>query len=337
MVNIDSYLSEDFLQEFIKTFPRDFFSEDFLPNVELYRFLDRHTNIILGGEKEDYSELIRTDGLARNLIDRYLQGDTSVKIENWDETYLLANSKIFKFGFLGSGYDTLNSKLNKLGFATFQIGKDQNPKNIIGYEAITVTRKTNSSNRLISWENLRKTKILPFHSIVIIDNYLFASPWQTDATISMVEKLLSNNNDVDIVFVYSHDKYNITDKNTKKKKQIIYSWDKIERKIKESSFGNFKKISVFKLLNTYDFHDRVIITNSQFIISGNSFSNFFNKEGNIKIASPTLVNINTHACSFGENDWCEVATGIIDYIKDLIEGSSTICLGSPLTNPLFSI
>ena len=67
----DSFLSKEFLSEFVEKRPTDFFADNFLPWVSLYRFLNSHTDIVLDGEKEDYASLVQTDGLCREIIRRY--------------------------------------------------------------------------------------------------------------------------------------------------------------------------------------------------------------------------------------------------------------------------
>jgi hypothetical protein len=303
MANIVSYLSEGFLQEFIDTFPRDFFSDDFLPNTELYHFLDKHTEVILGGKEEDYSELVKTDGLTRNLIDRYFQGDDSVKFENWNIENFSCSSKCFKFGFLASKFSFLNSELNKLGYTTYQIKNHKNLKKVIGYEAIPVTNNTDILNRLQSWESLNE-KLLPFNSILIVDNYLFTSPTQAISTIRMTQSLLSGfKGKIFLTFIYSSEKYHDNSTN----QNLVHRWQDIKFLIENAQFESLVEVSVIKMHRQSTFHDRTIITNSQLIVSGNSFSNFFDSENTIIIKSPTILNVNSHACTFNKNEWHKIA------------------------------
>ncbi|MFN3380022.1 MAG: hypothetical protein ACK41O_11240, partial [Runella zeae] len=160
MANITSFLSEGFLKEFIETFPREFFADEFLTSVALYRFLDRHTDVELSGKKEDYIDLIQTDGLVRNLIDRYLQGDDSIKFKDWEKEELPLNAKPFTFFFLTSLNNTLKTQPNQKGLPNYQLKNTQILKQITGYEAISVTNNPNFSNRLNSWRDLKK-KLLP--------------------------------------------------------------------------------------------------------------------------------------------------------------------------------
>lgn len=324
MANIESFLSKGFLQEFIETFPHDYFSDDFLPNIELYRFLNYHTDIVLGGEKIDYNELIQTDGLTRNLIDRYLQGDSSVKIENWNATSISENRKIFKFGFLSSLDNVFNSELNEIGFATYQLGIDKNPKKIINYEAILVTDDDSVTNRLESWESLND-KLLPFNSIIIVDNYLFSSLMQTNATFSMIKSLLLNRSSyIYLTFVYQDDDN--------------LGWSKIKDAIENEEFDSNIEISVLKIHKKSTFHDRIIITNSQLIVAGNSFNNFLDKNNNVILKSPTILNLNSHACTFNNNNWSEIAKSLLQTLKNIAydRNSSSRRNVACLTNPLLS-
>lgn len=328
MANITSFLSEGFLKEFIETFPRDFFADEFLASVALYRFLERHTDVTLGGNKEEYSNLIQSDGLVRNLIDRYLQGDDSVKFQDWERDTLPSNEKPFSFFFLMSSKSELSSQLSQRGLPNYPLTNAKLLKQITGYEAIPVTNNPNFSNRLNSWRDLKK-KLLPFHSLVIVDNYLFANPWQTKSAISMVENLLPFN-PVDITFIYFEDSYK--DKSIPK----IHTWNEIEKLLNNSKFDSLKNASVIKLNSRSSFHDRVIITNSQFITSGNSFNNYFDANGSVKLNSPTILNLNSHACIYNDTKWSEIASQMLETIKGLVSNSSTTKIGAPLTNPLLT-
>jgi len=328
MATINSFLSEGFLKEFIEDFPRDFFSDEFPASIAIYRFLDKHTDVALSGEKGDYIDLIQTDGLVRNLIDRYLQGDDSVKFKDWEKEELPSNAKPFPFFFLTSLNNALKTQLNQKGLPSCQLKNTQTLKQITGYEAIPVTTNSNFSNRLSSWSDL-KGKLLPFHSLVIVDNYLFVNPWQSKATISMIEKMLGiPTPPIHIAFIYFEDKY----KDRKISKD--HKWDEIKKLLESSKILNQVEISVVKLNSSSDFHDRVFITNSQFVTSGNSFSNYFKPNGEIGLKSPTIVNLNSHICTYNDTKWSEIATQMLETLKMLIQNSSTTKVGNPLDNPL---
>ena len=330
MATINSFLSEGFLKEFIEDFPRDFFSDEFPASIALYRFLDKHTDVALSGKKEDYIDLIQTDGLVRNLIDRYLQGDDSVKFKDWEKEDLPSNAKPFPFFFLTSLNNTLKNQLDQKGLPSYQLKNTQTLKQITGYEAIPVTTNSNFSNRLSSWSDL-KGKLLPFHSLVMVDNYLFANPWQSKATVSMIEKILGLPISlVHITFIYFEDRYqhNKISKN--------HTWNEINELLESSRILKQVKISVVKLNSSADFHDRVFITNSQFITSGNSFSNYFRPNGEIKLKCPTILNLNSHACAYNDILWSEIAIQMLETLKKLIKDSSTPMKGNPLDNPLLS-
>lgn len=336
MTNINSFLSEGFLKEFVETFPRDFFADEFLASVALYRFLERHTDLTLSGKKEDYAHLVKTDGLVRNTIDRYLQGDDSVKFQDWEKDALPSNAKLFSFFFLTSSKSELSFQLTQKGLPNYQLTNTQTLKQITGYEAITVTKNHDFSNRLGSWSHL-KEKLLPFHSLVIVDNYLFANPWQSKATIDMVEAILEMPNFAHITFIYFEDRYKDRGKVNK-----THTWKEIKTLLKDSQILEHpEKISVVKLNSSSDFHDRVLITNSQFLTSGNSFNNFFYPDGTIKLNCPTILNLNSHACIYNDTKWSEIAVQMLKTLKKLIEPEPlstkpTIQLGDPFKNPLLS-
>lgn len=324
MTNINSFLSEGFLKEFVETFPRDFFADEFLASVALYRFLERHTDLTLFGNKEDYAHLVESHILVRNTIERYYQGDDSVKFHDWEKEASLLNQQSFSFFFLASLKNDLTNQLSQKGLPNYQLGNVKALKQITGYEAIPVSNNPDFSNRLNSWGDLKK-KLLPFHSLVIVDNYLFANPWQSKATISMIEEILGIPTfPICITFIYFEDKLN------------YHTWNEIETLLKNSRILNQVKISVVKLKSKSNFHDRVIITNSQFITSGNSFSNYFGANGIAKLTSPTILNLNSHACIYNDTKWAEIASQMLEAIKGLVSKSSETKIGTPLTNPLLT-
>jgi|GEM_PF-4000840 len=298
MANITSFLSEGFLKEFIETFPRDFFADEFLASVALYRFLERHTDVTLGGNKEEYSNLIQSDGLVRNLIDRYLQGDDSVKFQDWEKDTLPSNEKPFNFFFLTSSKSELSSKLSQRGLSNYQLTNTKTLNQITGYEAIPVTNNPSFSNRLNSWGDLKK-KLLPFHSLVIVDNYLLTQPNNytnpvIDSVIPLFTELLSfeKSQETKIYLTLvcfhqykrgkrnngeSHNDWNSRETNRKSEciKLIIDLADNIKNYLDRHFIdSNIFEYSVVILDDSSAFHDRIIITNSQFLTSGNSFGHY---------------------------------------------------------------
>ena len=356
MATISSFLSEGFLKEFIEDFPRDFFSDEFPASIAIYRFLDKHTDVALSGKKEDYVDLIQTDGLVRNLINRYLQGDDSVKFKDWEKE-LPPNAKPFPFFFLTSLNNTLKTHLNQEGLPSYQLKNTQTLKQITGYEAIPVTTNSNFSNRLSSWEDL-KGKLLPFHSLVMVDNYLLsqankhANPVQ-DSIIPLLRSIMEgsglNEKKIYITLIcfhqYKKGKYegksdNDWEKKEKKKKEeLIKKTITLSSDIKENLDCHFTNSNLFDysvaiLDDSSSFHDRIIITNGQFLTSGNSFGHYFNSKGKIKLKSPTILNLNSHACTYNDTKWSEIATQMLETLKMLIKDSSTTKVGNPLDNPL---
>ncbi len=98
--------------------------------------------------------------------------------------------------------------------------------------------------------------------------------------------------------------------------------------------SNLFEYSVAILDDSSSFHDRVIITNSQFLTSGNSFGHYFDSQKNIKLRSPTILNLNSHACIYNDTKWSEIASRMLETIKGLVGKPSTTKIGNPLANPL---
>jgi hypothetical protein len=334
MATIKSFLSEGFLEEFHKKFPRDFFSDEFAASTALYHFLAKHDDVVLGGEKKDYADLVQSDGLGRILIDKYLQGDDTVVFDQWETKELPTRRKPFPFYFLSSQHNQLKKdKLDPEGLPSYQLSNPASLHQFIGYEAIPVTKESNYPNRLQSWKDL-KGKLLPFNSVIIIDNYLLTNKLQSEVTVRMIEKLLRSNEVIrHITLVFSA----IDSRKG-------WTIDKAVKIIEGSRIGK-GKLSIVRLNSTQLFHDRLFITNSQFMTSGSSFNTFessFNtssdKEEDKKPDNPTILNLNSHACTYGGNKWSDIATQTLTFLKKLIENESNreIKKWDPSENPLLS-
>jgi hypothetical protein len=148
----------------------------------------------------------------------------------------------------------------------------------------------NIKNELKTWESLSE-KTLPFHFLIINDAFIFLN--KPNALCEMITALLSKalSRNVCIIINTSKDCLYPGHRNNNDNVQvdnIVQSG--LEKRKKEMS-SKFPEVDF--LISENKYHKRLFFTNSQFVHSDNSFSNYFNVDEQIRV-EPYLSFDDTH-------------------------------------------
>lgn len=342
MPRLSFYLSEKFLDEFLENRPRDILSVDYLAWIRLYQFLSTsYSTITLHNDPAHFAKWITEDGLIRILVDKYLQGNSDILFDKWETK---AQLSAFAYYLLHSSKNELKNNLLQSGLPTLQNQDSICLERMTGYEAIPVHNGT--FGRMNSWSDL-KNRLLPFHSMVVVDNYLLQN---SSSIVNFLKNILTQNSPFSAVtnvvligstregpFNRNRETQQTYDQRVSRAlsdvKIIIQS---IQRAISTHYKNNQPFTCHFIVLDdTGKFHDRLLFTNAQFLTSGNSFGNYFDNSGQVKMKSPTILNLYSYACTHSNTPWAEIGFEMLKTLRILIQRlPSDNIVGDPLNNLL---
>jgi hypothetical protein len=353
MTTINSYVSKGFFDEFIQNKPKRILSDEFKLWLNLYRFFDKClTNLRLGVSRENLAELYnKNDELIRSLVDDYYEGKPNIILENWDEDKEQVKEEIiqhpFQF-FFTSSKENIDDTILKKGFPVYNSSNGlMSSSKFLNLEILPVSHNE-ATNTLKNWRELTE-KLLPFYTLTIVDNYLFKSRWQIENnTIPLIRSIAHRakaKTSFHLTLVYCEEEkkekingnfISVLDINGKK----IYqnNIDDIYTEIESELIDVFKdsngfKLSIVRLNESKDFHDRAIFTNSQFMTSGNSFSSYFKGFSGVNLLSPTILTIFPLIGETQKGIWGEIAFEILAYLHSLLESTNKpTIVGEPLEN-----
>ena len=349
MMTINSYVSKGFFDEFIHSKPQSMLSDDFKLWLNLYRFFNsRTTTLKLGESKQSLGKKGLDNELIYNLMNDYFGGKPNIIFENLDEDVVKLREEInrhsFQF-FFTSNTDNIDEMILKAGFPLYNSSHGLISSSKLSNLKILPISKNEKTNTLKNWEELTK-KLLPFNTLTIVDNYLFSSEWAIkNNTIPLIKKI-AESVQIDSCFLLSLVFYDlekekkdgkpVKDENNKDKEKR--SIDDIYEEVRKELERIFKdsnkfKLSIIRLNKSSDFHDRAIFTNSQFMTSGNSFSQYF-RGANVNLLSPTILTIFPLIGEFQNGIWGEIAFEILAHLHSLLESSTNkpSVFGEPIKN-----
>ncbi|GAB3691695.1 hypothetical protein GCM10027592_09920 [Spirosoma flavus] len=350
MANVCSYLSKYFLEEYINNRPDSTLINDYRNWLELYCFISKrhYSDLVISGSKELFTKLSQNplegiDPLIRILLNQYSEGQSNISFDEWDTNINYANLNTtrnnFDYYFLHSSNQVEETKIRRRGKPTM-CNNLQNLEKLMFYESIPVSRDTSVSG-LNDWNDLGR-RIIPFHSVIIYDNYLFDidenngytdNKQQIQEMINAITVNASTDCKVDITIIFYHCAYKNNRFDRVKISYINNILTQLNSTILQSNF------SAVIMDRPSRFHDRMIITNSQLITSGNSFSSYFDNAGALAIKSPTLLHFFSLISSQNNTVWADIAKNFVTSIKSEINDISIKqprnIFNDPLANRLF--
>ena len=257
------------------------------------------------------------------------------------------NKHPFQF-FFTSSQENIDDSIIKGGFPVYNSSNSLVlSSKFSNLESLPVS-KNKKTTTLTNWRELTE-KLLPFHTLTIVDNYLFSSEWAIRNSTMPLIRSIAQSVQIDTCFYLSlffceeemkekkdGKSISVLDKNGKKiyQNNIDDIYDKVRSELIDVlKDANKFKLSIIRLNKSSDFHDRVIFTNSQFMTSGNSFSSYFKGFSGVNLLSPTILTIFPLIGETQKGIWGEIAFEILAYLHSLLESTNKpTIVGEPLEN-----
>jgi len=286
------YCEFAFLMDFLKSCPMHNDNplegdDPVLSWIKVYRFLSC-SETRLDISKEQYREAALKD---KDLMKSF-KACTNMYFCDKDFAFKKGQQKLFGKDELHSVYMTTRNRLERAKLATslgiLVIGKQDINKFVELYKDRTVVIP--KGDAYTSWDDVEfpeQAKIS--NSMIIVDNYILDDTNQISINIgSLLDKLLPETTET-VYHIFIYGMFKGTSK-SKTESDAQRRYDLINEEVKQRRPNLNHKLSI---LDTKDFHDRIIVTNNVWIDCGAGFDLFKKgracKRTNIRFAFPFML------------------------------------------------
>jgi len=256
--------------------------------------------------------------LLRTLMNRYWQGDDSIRIKEQDLNEINPNDFVSynsqqKF-FVGNTSRLLKVKEDNTGciikktsdfIKQWGMLKEEHP--------LFISKKQGKSKRLTSWEQV-SNYTLPLNAVVICDNYICSHYWSVENNLFKLLSTILIKKELEVpidILIITKSLYK--ENGSLKETSLKCVHDRLSREIKNIIGNDFFNLTMVKteLPGT---HDRYIFTNYYVLNSGNGFS-YFSKDDKIIAPSFTEFKVTPRTISKQQSD---IFIDMLEQLKEIV-------------------